>query len=410
MDFVLMDFVADLLQMMSIPYHLEALPFQNTSTYDKHLREKILGFPNAAERLNRALSGIPERTVVNRTDLFQCNYIVLRLPDTETVLSVGPLLYERIYGERFEEIFQVLRLPEHLRDALAAYYCDVKFLPNPETVEDLCLLTANYLYGKGQYQVVYENEAGLLDEYQLYENLLRVPEQPFVNLRFLEERYEAENALLRAVSSGEEALAVECAKQFFAKELPLRLSSPMRDRKDLLITLNTLLRKQAEASGVHPIHIDSHSNHNIQEIEQLFSMEQINAFRWRMVRGYCRLIREYTLADYSLPIRRAITYIRTDLTADLSLKALAEQTQISPGYLSALFKKEVGMPLTDYVNRQRISYAKQLLISTTLPVKSIALQCGIPNMYYFSRMFKRIAGVTPKSYRDGADYHAETFS
>ncbi len=410
MDSTLMGFITDLFQMLSLPYHLEALPFAATDAYDKQLREKILGFPNATERLNQALAGIQERMVVNRTDLFQCHYIVMRLPDTETVLLIGPLLYERIYGKRFEEIFQKLRMPEPLRDALSAYYLDVKFLPNPETVEDLCLLVANYLYGKGQYQVAYENESELLDEYQLYENLLRVPDQPFVNLRFIEERYEAENALLRAVSSGDEMLAAECAERFFAKEIPPRISNPTRDRKDLLITLNTLLRKQAEASGVHPIHIDSHSNSNIRSIEQQSSSEQLNAFRWQMVRGYCRLIREYTLADHSLPIRRAITYIRTDLKADLSLKSLAEQIQISPGYLSALFKKEVGIPLTDYVNRQRISYAKQLLISTTLPVKSIALQCGIPNLYYFSRMFKRIAGMTPKAYRDSADFHAETFS
>lgn len=119
-----------------------------------------------------------------------------------------------------------------------------------------------------------------------------------------------------------------------------------------------------------------------------------------MIRHYCNLVKEYNLQDYSLPIRRVLTYISSDLTADLSLKSLAEQLNVNASYLSSLFKKEMGISLTEYVNTARITHAQILLYTTDQPIKNIALQCGISDMYYFSRMFKRITGVTPKVYRD----------
>ena len=77
---------------------------------------------------------------------------------------------------------------------------------------------------------------------------------------------------------------------------------------------------------------------------------------------------------------------------------------VNASYLSTLFKKEMGMPLTDYVNRQRIELSQRLLLSTDMPIKSVALQCGIPDVYYFSRLFKRIVGTTPKVYRETSTF------
>ena len=85
-----------------------------------------------------------------------------------------------------------------------------------------------------------------------------------------------------------------------------------------------------------------------------------------------------------------------------ALKALAGRLNVTSSYLSSLFRKEMGMTLTDYVNQQRIAHAQYLLLNTSAPIKAIAQQCGIADLNYFVRMFKRAAGVTPKVYRDTA--------
>ncbi len=184
-------------------------------------------------------------------------------------------------------------------------------------------------------------------------------------------------------------------------------SNELRDHKDYMITLNTLLRKAVESAGVHPIHIDSVSNRNIQLIEQLSSQEQCQSFRAKMIRSYCLLVRKHNLKDYSLLTQKIITYVDTELCADLSLKALSERLSVNASYLSTLFKKEMGMSLTDFVNHRRISHAQKLLISTEMPIKSVALKCGIPDIYYFSRLFKRITGTTPKAYRNNTSSYEQ---
>ena len=70
-----------------------------------------------------------------------------------------------------------------------------------------------------------------------------------------------------------------------------------------------------------------------------------------MIIGYCELVNRYHLKSFSLPIQKVITYINMEPASDLTLKALAAKLNINANYLSTLFKKELGIPLTEYVNR-----------------------------------------------------------
>lgn len=255
------------------------------------------------------------------------------------------------------------------------------------------------IYGKDCFDIEYHDNNDLDIWHYEYKNYLRIPEKPFHNIHVIEARYEAENALIDAVCNCNEPAALEALTKFHSFLLPQRLPDKLRDRKDYTITFNTLLRKAAERAGVHPIHIDSHSNGTIPRIEQLTSINQCIAFSKKMIHEYCELIRRHSLQHYSPIVRKALTYINTDLCTDLTLNVLADHLNVNASYLSMLFKKEVDMTLTDYVNKHRIEHACRLLICTSLPIKSIAQQCGIPDIYYFTRLFKRITGTTPKVFR-----------
>lgn len=261
---------------------------------------------------------------------------------------------------------------------------------------------ARFLFEDANHRKVFKSVGDLENLRFHYGGIVRIPEEPFLNIQYIEERYRAENDILTAIGHGNEAQAMESVKRLVDLGIPPRLPDSLRDRKDLTITLNSLMRKAAEQAGVHPIHIDSFSNQSIREIEQLESLDQCLHFQRRLALGYCRLVKKYSMSGYSLPVRKVITCITTDLSADLGLKALAGKLNVTPSYLSSLFRKETGMTLTDYVNQQRIAHAQHLLLNTTFPIKSIAQQCGIADLNYFVRMFKRAAGVTPKVYRDTA--------
>ena len=119
-----------------------------------------------------------------------------------------------------------------------------------------------------------------------------------------------------------------------------------------------------------------------------------------MVRKYCLLVKNHSMKGYSLLIRKVLTQIDYDLTADLGLKNLAAQLNVNPSYLSTLFKKETGSTLTEYVNQKRIEHAVFLLNSSNLQIQMIAQYSGIPDVNYFTKTFKKIIGITPKEYRD----------
>jgi len=163
--------------------------------------------------------------------------------------------------------------------------------------------------------------------------------------------------------------------------------------------MNTLLRKAAESGGVHPVYLDTQSSAFAHKIEKLVSVSEADALMTDMYRSYCRLVRKHSMKHYSPPIQKVVAAIDFDLTANLSLSSLAEMQNISPSYLSALFKQEVGKTLTEYVNGRRIERAMQLLETTKLQIQTIAQNCGILDVHYFSKIFKRNTGMTPKEYR-----------
>lgn len=401
MEQIIEDFVKEMLAISEIPHHTILIPCDDFEWLDFGLRTKFLGADTARLNtlLNKRFSELPSHTILYYTDIFQFHYIFMRSPHPNEIHCIGPMIYERMDLSSFHRLFDSLSIPEHLREPMLLHCSNVKYIPYPGMLDNLATTCANRIYGENKYEISYIDEKEYPNWTNIYQNYPQFPDKPFLNIRHIEERYDAENALIQAVSNGQEALAVKCHSHLLTYHIPNRLPSQLRDDQDLCITLNTILRKAAERAGVHPIHIDSFSNSNIQQIERLANSEQLLPFQQQMVRGYCQLVNKYNLEDYSLPIRKAITYIITNPTADLSLKSLANQVNINPSYLSTLFKKETGYPLTEYVNRHRIEHAKKELENTRQPIKAIAAQCGIPDIPYFTRMFKRITGMTPKAYR-----------
>lgn len=85
----------------------------------------------------------------------------------------------------------------------------------------------------------------------------------------------------------------------------------------------------------------------------------------------------------------------------LSLRKIAETVHVHPAYLSRRFHEEVGLPLTEYINRCRLEKASELLLSEyNLPISEVAERTGYMSQHYFSTQFRRYTGQTPRQYRD----------
>ncbi len=395
---MLLTFLEELLARNGIPVHRLSPPYEELDMVDQGLRKTIF-HSDLYDTLFRGVDVRPH-TLYQVTDNFQCTYILLLLPDSEDLLVCGPVVFEQFQGERLAELLEELAVPEELHAQMRDYYMNVAFLASQSYFTSLFTLFAEYLFGRDAYEFV-DTDFGERERWgQLYSQYFRIPDQPFLSIQMIEERYKFENILVDAVQSGNESRALEAMGSSQGHSLPSRLNSALRDAKDYSITLNTLMRKAAESAGVHPIHVDSLSNSHVKTIEGLTSVDQCHVFQRQCIIAYCRLVRDYARSSHSPLTQKALTYISTDLCADLSLHSLASVLSVNASYLSSLFKKEMGMPLTEYVNRSRIRHAQKLLGSTELPIKDIAVQCGIPDVYYFSRLFRRIADTTPGAWRE----------
>lgn len=95
-------------------------------------------------------------------------------------------------------------------------------------------------------------------------------------------------------------------------------------------------------------------------------------------------------------------YIRGHLNEELGRTELAQLVYLNPDYLSHIFRERVGMPLVDFITAERMKKARELLLSTDLPIRDVALAVGYANISYFSRQFKRAQGQTPLEFRKSA--------
>ncbi len=99
-------------------------------------------------------------------------------------------------------------------------------------------------------------------------------------------------------------------------------------------------------------------------------------------------------------IQKACDYIEKNISQDINLEQLSASLNVSPFYLSKLFKEEKGANFISYVTALRMEKAKQLLLDYRLIIKEIASKVGYNDQNYFSKLFKQEFGLTPTEYRE----------
>ncbi len=371
---------------------------------DQGLRRQLGVMEGAFEDWNRRLRDILRKNVVFRvTDEFSCKYIAFFLegtkPDPQAVL-IGPYVVDDIDHAWLERFCQRTGVHRDWIPILEAYYHKIGFLRDESMLFAAVTAIGNRIWGVDQYTT--ESVVAGVPESWLPLATMPEPRQSdevLENIRAVEDRYGAENRLIEAVVQGQSRKAEMMLAHTSQGSLEQRTPEMMRNTKNYTVILNTLLRKAAEQGGVHPLYIDRLSSEFATRIEKLKRQDDITAFWQEMAHRYCLLVKKHSLKTYSPLIQKVISRVEFDLAGDLSLKANAKALNVNASYLSTLFKKELGTTLTEYVNRKRIEYAIYLLNTTKLSISVVGQRCGIQDDNYFTKIFKKYVGKTPKHFR-----------
>lgn len=106
-------------------------------------------------------------------------------------------------------------------------------------------------------------------------------------------------------------------------------------------------------------------------------------------------------------VRRAQDIVTQRFCGEITLSELAEQLDLTPGYLSGLMKKYIGKTFSEYLTYLRMEQAKKLLRETHDKIYAVAVAVGYEDAFYFSRIFKRETGMTPGDWRKRAEQRGD---
>ncbi len=369
---------------------------------DLGLRRSLFGAEDYTQYFVNDFSQVRSRTIYCFFDAFDCKYIFLELPSAPSAyFFIGPYLLQMPDRQWLKQRGQALGLSEGQQQQMELYYAGLPIVEDENLLLTMTTTLAVRLWGEETAYTMEYVQYRIPDHRKPYpaDQAIRNTADPEADLTALEQNYAAEKVLMDAVSKGQLHLLSAAATVYNSGAQP-RLTDSLRDRKNYLIILKTLLRKAAEYGGVHPLHIHKLSARYAELIEGVRTMKESLRLQEEMIRSYCLLVKQHSLSKYSYYVGQVITLVQYDLSADLRLKTIAGKLNVNASYLSDLFHREYGCTLTEFVTRERISHSIYLLQTTQRPIQQIAAECGFQETAYFIKLFKKAASLTPNAYRE----------
>lgn len=136
------------------------------------------------------------------------------------------------------------------------------------------------------------------------------------------------------------------------------------------------------------------------QIEQFTSLEQASAWLKRAYSETYSYLRSVSSRSRQLFVTIRDYIEKNYSSASLNLKKCSEDLFLSPSYISLILKKESGRTFVDYLNEYRIEQAAQMLRTADLRISDISSRVGFTHPTYFSSVFKKVMGVSPKQFRE----------
>lgn len=310
----------------------------------------------------------------------------------DQAVAVGPFVTSSWNDERGSSILAGNKLPSTLLIPYKLYYCSYRVIATSDVLHCIRVLAGTLLEDRTpmRHQVLLGLREGV--EKQISDNLAMDFEQAV-------KRYEAENEMIRMVQKGDLEGAMKAMAQASAAAADVGLGYIMENRTLTSVgIIRTLMRKAAESAGVHPAVVDSISRQFEQKINECGKNAAVDVME-EMTAAFCRAVRTIRKEKYSPIVRRAVDYIRLNLSSVLRVEQIAEAARVGPDHLGHLFKVETGATLTSYIARQRCVQAAELLRTTSLTVQEISSYVGYLDNNYFVKVFRAHYHMTPTQYR-----------
>lgn len=232
-----------------------------------------------------------------------------------------------------------------------------------------------------------------------YEQELRISEEAITH-RPLEEEYSFYNA----VSSGDMNYVQEnCDRDTFTNPegMGILSTNSLTNLKYHFVITVAMITRQCVSSGMELEQAYRLSDFYILKMDSCKSLEAVSQLHHSMAldfTGKMALLKKSSAI--SKPVVICMDYIYSHLNKRITVQVLSEYTGLSPSYLSRLFKKELGISISDYILEKKIEKSENLLKYSDYSLVDIANYLAFSSQSHFIQTFKKNVGLTPNKYRN----------
>ena len=195
--------------------------------------------------------------------------------------------------------------------------------------------------------------------------------------------------------------SLEIGKRMFEGPTTGHLSDdPLKNYQFLFVASITLACRFCIEGGMPTEEAFNLSDLYIRQLEQYSTVDEIFVLHDVMFRDYTTRMQAIRQKKaYSRPVTRCMEYIENHLQELLTVHLLSEKLEISESYISTIFKKEIGIAVSEYIRRMRVDTAKSLLQYTDFSCLEIAEYLCFSSDCHFSQVFRKYTGQSPREYR-----------
>lgn len=173
----------------------------------------------------------------------------------------------------------------------------------------------------------------------------------------------------------------------------------LRNQKNLTIALITLATRAAIRGGLHPEVAYSLGDVFIQEVEFFQTEDKVEKFKEYIIYEFTEKVAKSKTRQYMKRITECQTFIYKHLyDKELNLTKIADHLHLNYKYLSNLFKKEVGISISEYIQKEKINEAKKLIIYEDYSLIKISNLLNFTDQSYFTKIFKKHAKMNPTEF------------
>lgn len=369
-------------------------PYQDITKIDQGMRAAVWTHYYGNDNLNFGTSEQQYRILTIRSNLGFYNIILLFGGDTQPdFISLGPFRNEELSPNYFAQILKESHVvPEDIQRMKSIY-------ENMPLVQlDAVTNVARHI--AASYYPAFKDITPELIQYAGQERDVNINRDLLdsYSIEYAETYQKFLFSFLSQLKLGDAANSQKTLNEFLYKT-NLSAKKSMREYKMILQTVNVYCHMALLQTSIHPLYIIKLAESFRTKIDNLSALTKLEQMPHEICRKYCLLVKNYSHPETSRLTKDVIAYIQLHLEDELSLSQLAKIFQKNASVLSNNFSKETGQTLTQFIHQTRIQEAIRLFNTTEMSVSEVSMAVGYPDFSYFSKVFSKNVGCSPREYK-----------